>query len=189
MTRDERLVHFSFPSVPCAAPCKVTRTRPGHDPFAADRVLATPEDTPEHAARILIRAVSHFTTTLSLISTSTPSSPRMSMSRARRFCPHSTSHAPDSLSSLNTWLQPACSAFLWRVWSLSRPCHGRCNIFFQDDVSFLENVQKAPMWIPMPHCDTVVCRKPFTLMERRHVRALHAWLLPNPRVLNLLPFL
>jgi hypothetical protein len=26
-------------------------------------------------------------------------------------------------------------------------------------------------------------------MERRHVRALHAWLLPNPRVLNLLPFL
>jgi hypothetical protein len=34
------------------------------------------------------------------------------------------------------------------------------------------------------HCDTFVCRKPFTLMERRHVRALHAWLLPNPCVLT-----
>jgi hypothetical protein len=31
-----------------------------------------------------------------------------------------------------------------------------------------------------PHCDTFVCRKPFTLMERRHVRASHASLLPQP---------
>lgn len=28
------------------------------------------------------------------------------------------------------------------------------------------------------HCDTFVCRKPFTFMERRHVRALHACLPP-----------
>jgi hypothetical protein len=38
-----------------------------------------------------------------------------------------------------------------------------------------------------PH--TFVCRKPFTLMDGHHVRGLYPWLLPSPRVLNLLPFL
>ena len=34
-----------------------------------------------------------------------------------------------------------------------------------------------------PYCDTFVCRKPFTLMERRHVRVLHALaFMPCPRV-------
>ena len=64
--------------------------------FVADRVRATLEDSPEHVARlaILLRAVSHSQPHSSLISISTPSSPRMSMRRARRFCPHSTWHAP-----------------------------------------------------------------------------------------------
>lgn len=39
-----------------------------------------------------------------------------------------------------------------------------------------------------PHCDTFVCRKPFTLMDRRHVRALHASHLLDSQFLIIYPF-
>jgi fatty acid synthase subunit alpha len=64
--------------------------------FVADRVRATLEDTPEHAARlaILLRAVSHFTTTLlsdidihSLVAS-------YEHEARKKVCPHSTWHAP-----------------------------------------------------------------------------------------------
>jgi hypothetical protein len=63
--------------------------------FVADRVRATREDTPEHAARlaIVIRAVSHFATTL-LSDIDIHSLVALCEHEPRMFRPHSTSHAP-----------------------------------------------------------------------------------------------
>ena len=56
--------------------------------------------TPRHAARfaILLKAVSHFSYPYPRTSISIPSSPRMNMRHARRFCPPSTSHTASSWS-------------------------------------------------------------------------------------------